>query len=231
MLLGGRPIRKWPGVRTSNPSSELGRGHSSWEFRHNSTCVRTVLYSSKFNLASAMILWRCNFALLSASSHSPPKCGAHSEINFHCILCVRQNLDKALWVSLLLAKLTNCFNSWAAPTKLVSLSLHMTLGMPRLAINHRKVPMKASEVKSETIPNEQPKTQIYAFFSTGLQTGPLLSSRVQRSGHAWSVSVNRQLSYHSWAFMQLWWNSPTWDTSTSNRCNHPSRSNYVVFVT
>ena len=69
----GFPIRKCPGVNTSNPSESSGRGISGLEFRHASIWVRVVVSSSYVNLASPTTLLRCCLKLFTDASHRPPK--------------------------------------------------------------------------------------------------------------------------------------------------------------
>ena len=146
----GLPMRKWPGVSASIPSSSEGRETRGRLLRHASTWVSTVVNSSNVSFTLATIRFRWVFKLFTAASQRPPKCGACSGMNFHCMPWVEQNSEMvvcALWVS---RNSTNSRISLAAPTKLVPWSFHIRLGLPRLAIKRLKQAIKASLVRSDT---------------------------------------------------------------------------------
>ena len=79
----GRPTKKCPGVKASMPSVPSGNGVSGLELRHASIWVTMVVNSSNVNLLSPITRQRCLLKDLTAASQSPPKCGAHSGVNFH----------------------------------------------------------------------------------------------------------------------------------------------------
>ena len=109
-----------------------------------------VINSSKVSLVSPTTRSKWNFIDLTAASHSPPKCGAHSGINLHSMHWAEQKHEMSLWVFCLLKNLYISFNSWLAPVKLVPWSLKIRLGLPRQAIKRLSEVMKASVVRSET---------------------------------------------------------------------------------
>ena len=126
----GRPIRKWPGVRVSNPSSSELSGISGQLLRQASIWERTVLNSSKFKRASPSIFFMWDLTLLTFDSHNPPKCGACSGIKDHSIPWEEQKLRILSLDVCSLRNANNSFNSRAAPTKLDPWSLQILTGLP-----------------------------------------------------------------------------------------------------
>ena len=115
--------------------------------------------------------------LLTADSHSPPKCGAHSGINLHSILLDVQNSEIAIWELLFLRNLNRSCSSRSAPMKLVPWSLHMSEGRPLRLMKHHKVAIKASVVRSDTSSRCTAltvKDTTYALTMTGFLTYPYL---------------------------------------------------------
>ncbi len=79
----GLPTKKWPGVRTSNPSSgKVFKGHNGRLLRIDSTSTRTDQYSSTVKLCEPRSFFSSDFVDLTAASHNPPKCGARPGENF-----------------------------------------------------------------------------------------------------------------------------------------------------
>ena len=76
--VNGRPTRNCPGVKASIPSSGAGRGTSGLELRHACIWARVVVSSSNVRCTSPTICLKWCLKLLTAASHSPPKCGACS---------------------------------------------------------------------------------------------------------------------------------------------------------
>ena len=145
----GRPMRKWPEVSASIPSSASGTSVSGLEFKHASIYIRTVVSSSNVSLTSPTIFLKF-FMLLTAASHKPPKCGACSGVNLHCT-CMPHVVQKSPICSS--EFLTNSTNSWislAAPMKFMPWSLHMMDGFPRRAMKRQNVAINVVVVSSVT---------------------------------------------------------------------------------
>ena len=125
----GFPIKKWPGMSTSIPSSsaELIRTKGRL-LRHASTCVRIVENSSNVSLIGETTRLKWVLTPFTADSHILPKWGNLSGMYFHCIFCSVQNSDIAPWVIWWMRKVLSSFISRLAPTKLVPWSLHMSEG-------------------------------------------------------------------------------------------------------
>ncbi len=83
----GLPIRKWPGVSASIPSSSLGSGTRGLLLRHALICVSRVENYSYVRLTSRRMRLRWVFIDLTAASHSPPKWGARWRMNIQVIFC------------------------------------------------------------------------------------------------------------------------------------------------
>ena len=142
------PIKKWPGIIISIPSSSESLAIKGRLFKHASICVRIVQHSSKVVLTLAVTRFRWNFKLLTAATQMPPKWGDLLGINLHCILCEVQNWETSAWVFWSWRNVANSLSSFLAPTKLLPWSLWISDGLPRLEINLRKAVMNASVVKS-----------------------------------------------------------------------------------
>lgn len=145
----GFPIKKWPGVSTSIPSSlkEL-IGTSGRLLRHASTCARIVENSSNVSLTGEITHLRWSLTPFTADSHIPPKWGDLSGMYFHCIPRVEQS-EIAPWVIWWLRKAFSSFSSWLAPTKLVPWSLQISDGWPRRAVNLHNAAMKDLVVSTD----------------------------------------------------------------------------------
>ena len=90
-----RSIRKWPGVRTSIPPSVWGNSIRGLEFRHSSTWASIVAKSSNVRRTSQTIRRKWRFRLITATSHSTPKCRALSGAKLHWMLWSAQDLSIA----------------------------------------------------------------------------------------------------------------------------------------
>ena len=120
--------------------------------------------------------------LLTADSHSPPKCGARSGMNLHSILLDVQNSEITIWELLFLRSLNKSCStsSRSAPMKLVPWSLHMSEGRPLRLMKRRKVAIKASVVRSDTssrctaLTVKDTNRQTYALTMIGFLTYPYL---------------------------------------------------------
>ena len=171
----------------SIPSPSHGKATSGLLFRHASTWVRTVEYSSKVSFTLAVTRFRWYFMLFTADSQSTPKRGAFSGMNFHSMCYIVQNSEMWSCTCWWFRNCSNSLRSFFAPTKLVPWSLQITLGFPRLAMNLLKAATKASDVKSET------SSRCTAL--TNNETNKYMTSRLWAftHTHTWCTQVRHSL--------------------------------------
>ena len=139
--------------------------------------MSTMENSSNFTLAFPNTFFRWDLRSLTAASHSRPKCGVRSGINFHYTCWDVQN------PALARVDLSSCqsstFISLSAQTKFVPWSLQID-GIPHRPINLRKVATKVDVVKSDTRSRctafvaRHTNTATYSFVKRGLRTDPYL---------------------------------------------------------
>ena len=95
----GRPVIKWPGVNALFSLLLGGSDSSCLLFRHASIWESTMVSSSKVSFTGPMTQCICFFMLRTAASdHSPPKWGARSGMNCHCISWDAQKSEMSFWV-------------------------------------------------------------------------------------------------------------------------------------
>ena len=143
----GQPMRKWPGVSAPIPSSTFGRGVSGLKFKHASICTKIVVNSSKLSWTSPITRLKCYLKLLTAASYRPPKCNACFGVKYQLMFYSVQRSKIDCCSFALLRNKYNLSNSFATPTKLVPLSLHIVDGLPCLETNRHCVPINAAVVK------------------------------------------------------------------------------------
>lgn len=145
----GWPIKKWPGVSTSNSFMSFESGNKGHGFRIFMIWITRVSKSSRVILLFATVLCKWCLEDFTFVTQRPPKLGDYGGINFHVMNSSAKKFDTSLLG--VLNNFLKLFNSFGAPLQLMVLSKVSVSTLLLLAQNLLTVSMNAAADKSLTI--------------------------------------------------------------------------------